>query len=58
LGFTCMLLCGLFALHFCAADRGCQAGTRPSLRPLGQEGRRVQGKLGRNAPRGCEGVSV
>jgi len=25
LGFTCMLLCGLFALHLCAADRGCES---------------------------------
>jgi hypothetical protein len=23
-GYTCMLLCGLFALHLRAADRGCQ----------------------------------
>jgi hypothetical protein len=34
------------------------AGTRPSLRPLGQGGRSDQAKLGRNAPRVREGVST
>ena len=24
IGYTCMLLCGFLALHFRAADRGCQ----------------------------------
>jgi len=37
-GTTCMLLCGFPALHLRAADRGCEVGTRSSLRPLGQEG--------------------
>lgn len=32
-----MLLCGSFACAFRAADRGCDASTRPSLRPLGSE---------------------
>jgi len=35
IGTTCMLLCGSLALHLRAADRGCEVGTRPSLRPLG-----------------------
>jgi hypothetical protein len=43
---------------FCAADRGCEVSTRPSLRPLGQGGRSDQAKLGRNAPRVREGVST
>jgi hypothetical protein len=46
-----MLLCGLFALHVCAADRGCQVSTRPSLRPLFPEGVKMRAKLGRNTPR-------
>jgi len=57
IGYTCMLLCGFFAPPR-AADRGCQVSTRPSLRPLGQRGWSDKTKLGRNPPRGCEGVSA
>jgi hypothetical protein len=55
IGYTCMLLCGFLALHLRAADRGCQPA--PGL-PCALLDKRVDrpAKLGRNAPRGREGV--
>src|SRR5947209_550079 len=53
-----MLLCGSFALHLRAADRGCEVSTRPSLRPLGLRGWSDEATLGRNEPRGREGMSA
>jgi len=41
-----MLLCGSFALHIRAVDRGCEVGTRSSLRPLGFEGRMIKQSSG------------
>jgi len=60
-GRPCVRLHLYAAVHFSlrykrTADRGCQVGTRPSLRPLFEEGARDEAKLGRDAPRGCEGV--
>ena len=40
------------------ADRGCQAGTRPSLRLLGSKRAKETAKLGRNQPREREAVST
>ena len=51
-----MLLCGSFALHLRAADRGCDVSTRPSLRPLGQEGgvtRQSSGEMRREGEKTC-----
>jgi hypothetical protein len=56
IGTTCMLLCGSFALHLRAADRGCEVGTRPSLRPLGQEGGEIKqssGEISRENAKAC-----
>jgi len=56
IGTTCMLLCGLFALHLRAADRGCEVSTRPSLRPLGSEGGKIKqssGKTRREGAKAC-----
>ncbi|MET4067373.1 hypothetical protein ABID58_002162 [Bradyrhizobium sp. S3.2.6] len=63
IGTTRMLLCGFPALHFRAADRGCEVSTRPSLRPLGQEGgvtRQSSGEIRREGAKArlrfkCEG---
>jgi hypothetical protein len=46
IGYTCMLLCGFPACAFRAADRGCEVSTRPSLRPLGQEGGEINQSSG------------
>jgi hypothetical protein len=56
IGTTCMLLCGFPALHFRAADRGCEVSTRPSLHPLGQEGgetKQARAILRREAAKAC-----
>jgi len=58
IGTTCMLLCGSSCVCFRAADRGCEVGTRPSLRPLDWRGWNDQAKLGRNRSRECGGVSA
>ncbi|MEY9460028.1 hypothetical protein ABH973_000441 [Bradyrhizobium ottawaense] len=49
--------CAVLLRYLRTADRGCQAGTRPSLRPLSL-GATERAKLGRDASRGCEGVSA
>jgi len=56
IGTTCMLLCGFPACAFRAADRGCEVSTRPSLRPLGQEGeatKQSSGETRREAAKPC-----
>jgi len=54
-GFTCMPLCSSFALH---AHSGpwVPAGTRPSLRPLFEEGAKCEqssGEVGREDAKAC-----
>src|SRR4051812_38016983 len=52
-----MLLCGSFALHLRAADRGCQPA--PGLPcALLDRGWSDEAKLGRNQSRGRDGVSA
>ena len=46
-----------FCVCFSRSGPRVPVGTRPSLRPLGSRGWSDEAKLGRNAPRGCEGVS-
>ena len=51
-----MLLCGFPACAFRAADRGCEVSTRPSLRPLGQEGgvtKQSSGEIRREDAKAC-----
>src|SRR3954447_14115841 len=51
-----MLLCGFPACAFRAADRGCEVSTRPSLRPLGQEGevtKQSSGEISREDAKLC-----
>jgi hypothetical protein len=50
-----MLLCGLFALHLAQQTAGA-AGTRPSLRPLGEEGgviKQSSGEMSREDAKVC-----
>ena len=46
LGFTCMLLCGLSLRYISRSGPRVPAGTRPSLRPPGQEGEEIKQSSG------------
>src|SRR4051812_24564074 len=53
-----MLLCGLFALHFAQQTAGAWSAPGLPCALLASRAWSDQAKLGRNAPRGCEGVSA
>ncbi|MCJ9729858.1 hypothetical protein, partial [Bradyrhizobium sp. PRIMUS42] len=56
IGDTCMLLCGSSCVRVSRSGPRVPAGTRPSLRPLGFEGRAIKqssGDLSREAEESC-----
>ncbi|MBH5402359.1 hypothetical protein HZZ13_31890 [Bradyrhizobium sp. CNPSo 4010] len=55
IGTTCMLLCGFLRVHFAQQTAGA-VGSRPSLRPLDQEGgvtKQSSGNTSREIARAC-----
>src|SRR6266567_3724806 len=56
MGYTCMLLCGLFCATFRAADRGCQPAPGLPCALLAQEGgatKQSSGDIGRENAKVC-----
>ena len=61
MGYTCMLLCGLFCATFRAADRGCQPAPGLPCALLAQEGgatKQSSGDIGRENAKVCLRIEV
>jgi len=57
IGYTCMLLCGFLRVPFAQQTAG--ASWHPAFpAPSWLRGQSDEAKLGRNPPRGCEGMSA
>ncbi|MCA1526847.1 hypothetical protein [Bradyrhizobium yuanmingense] len=58
IGTTCMLLCGFLRVHFAQQTAGAMSAPGLPCALLAFRGTKHPAKLGRNQPRGCEGVSA
>ncbi|WP_271499282.1 hypothetical protein [Bradyrhizobium sp. CCBAU 11357] len=58
IGTTCMLLCGFLRVHFAQQTAGAMSAPGLPCALLTFRGTKHLAKLGRNQPRGCEGVSA